>query len=625
MGSSIACAGDVNGDGFSDFLLGAEYYDNGQFNEGAVFVFHGQKGYITNHASMLESNQANAWFGTAVASAGDVNGDGYSDILVGCYTYDNGQTDEGHVFVYHGGAEGIGTNEALTLSGGVSGAMIGYSVASAGDVNSDGFDDVIVGAPEYDYNGITGGIAIVYNGSADGIDANNKVILSKTKPGSYFGSSVAAAGDVNGDGYGDIIIGARDYSDGQNKEGAAFIFPGSNSGIVAGLSQTLQKDVANAGLGTSVSGAGDINRDGFADVVIGAPNFASGQNTFGAIYIYYGSSNNGAQNPTMIQGYSVNSGFGSDVSSAGDINGDGFSDVIAGAYAESLGEVQEGAAYIFQGANGGINSAGKVLQSNQPNAWFGASVASAGDVNADGFGDIVVGAPYYDKNEFNEGVAFVYYGNSSGVISANPAPAILEINMLGAQFGSSVQSAGDVNGDGYSDIVIGAKYASNGQTEEGKIAVFHGSPIGIKPTASFSIESDQNNANLGFAVSGAGDVNGDGYSDIIIGTPHANAGAGNNVGSAMVFYGNNGKGLQNNVRLFNTNFTPINYAQFSEPNFISGLFTKSFVGKNKGKLVWETMGAEFRFRKSETIRSPQVIFSQEYLPISPIWLLEVVF
>jgi hypothetical protein len=95
MGSSIACAGDVNGDGYSDILLGAEYHDNGQFNEGAVFVYQGSKdGIIGDPASMLESNQGDGWFGTAVSSAGDVNGDGYSDILIGCYTFDNGQKDE---------------------------------------------------------------------------------------------------------------------------------------------------------------------------------------------------------------------------------------------------------------------------------------------------------------------------------------------------------------------------------------------------------------------------------------------------------------------------------------------------------------------------------------------------
>src|SRR5690606_1839365 len=104
-GSSIACAGHINGDGYSDIPMGAQHYDNGQFNEGAVFVYHGSKDGILNGTlpvSILESNQIDGWFGTAVASAGDVNGDGYSDILVGCYTFDNGQKDEGHVFLYHG-------------------------------------------------------------------------------------------------------------------------------------------------------------------------------------------------------------------------------------------------------------------------------------------------------------------------------------------------------------------------------------------------------------------------------------------------------------------------------------------------------------------------------------------
>ncbi|MDR6808333.1 hypothetical protein J2Y45_005317 [Dyadobacter sp. BE34] len=598
LGSSIACAGDVNGDGYSDILLGAQYYDNGQFNEGAVFVCHGSKnGIVGPPASTLESNQADGWFGTAVASAGDVNGDGYSDILIGCYTFDNGQKDEGHVFLYHGGAEGVGTNELTTLSlGSIYGALAGSSVASAGDVNSDGFDDIIMGAPDYDYMGQSGGVALVYYGSLTGINTGNYLILSKNQPGSHFGTSVAGAGDIDGDGYGDIIIGARDYTEGNSKEGIAVIYKGSNSGINPNTSQTLQKDVANAGFGASVSGAGDINRDGFADVIIGSPNFAVGQNIYGAAYIYYGSQNNGATNPVTIQGYDASSSFGNDVSSAGDVNGDGYADVIVGAYSATLGEVQEGAAYIFLGTSGGINTAGKVLQKNQANAWFGTSVASAGDVNADGFGDVIVGAMYYDKNELNEGVAFVYYGNSTGNIDSNPGPSILEANVANARFGSAVQSAGDVNGDGYGDVIIGAKYLSNGNTEEGKAFVFHGSPSGVKPTASFSIEGEQNDIELGTSVAGAGDVNGDGYSDVLVGMPHFNDG-----GGMHVLYGNNGKGLKNNVRLFNTDLSsPLNYNQFNQPNFVGSLFAKSFIGKNKGKLVWETMGPGVPFSKIGT-------------------------
>lgn len=606
IGSSVACAGDVNGDGYADIMLGAQYYDNGQNNEGAVFIYHGSaNGVSATPVSTLESNQNEGWFGTAVASAGDVNGDGYSDILVGCYTFDNGQVDEGHVFLYHGGAEGVGTNNSLSLPGSDPGSLMGMSVANAGDVNGDGFDEVIVGAPQYDLNGTTGGIAILYYGSINGITLANNLILSKNMVGSYFGGSVAGLGDVDGNGYDDIIVGAQLYSNGQNQEGVAFIYYGSNGGINAAAGQLIEKNNASANFGASVSAAGDVNRDGFADVVIGAPQFLNG---LGAIYIYHGSAN-GLVNPTTIQGYNANSGFGYAVSTGGDINGDGYSDVLAGAATSNLGELDEGAFYIFYGTSGGINSAGKVLQSNHTGANLGASVSSAGDVNGDGFGDIVVGAPYFDKGQPDEGIAVIYYGSGAGINEVAPVYSLLEVNAANASFGSSVKSAGDVNGDGYGDVIIGAPHFENGQVNEGSIFVFHGSPTGIKPTPSFNIESENANSQLGLSVSDAGDVNGDGYSDVVAGAPLA-AGT----GTGIVLYGNNGKGLRNNVRLYNSDqVNPISYNQFNQPTFAAGLFTRSFIGKNKGKLVWETKGPGTPFSQIGTY---PITTSNQYTGIS---------
>ncbi|WP_353717491.1 FG-GAP-like repeat-containing protein [Dyadobacter sp. 676] len=598
MGSSIACAGDVNGDGYSDILIGAQYYDNGQFNEGSVFVYHGSKdGIVGSPVSTLESNQADGWFGTAVASAGDVNGDGYSDILIGCYTFDNGQKDEGHVFVYHGGAEGIGTNGAYNMVGTDGGSKMGYSVASAGDVNGDGFDDVIVGSPEYDYNGVAGGIAIVYYGASNGLDANNKLILSKNQGGSYFGGSVAGAGDVNGDGYGDVIVGASEYDNNEADEGVAFVYYGSNTGINAGTSILLENNFAYSDFGSAVSGAGDINRDGYADIIIGDEDYyTAGQSYEGAIFIYYGSAA-GPSNPAIIESNIGFASLGGSVSSAGDVNGDGYGDIIAGAAYYG----GKGAAYIFHGSAQGIGSSPKIIQGDQDDALFGLSVSGAGDINGDGYSDIVVGAPRYDKNEQGEGIAFVYYGTNSGI--SDVSPTILEQNIVSGGLGFTVHTAGDVNGDGYSDIILGAGDfgGANASTIKGKAFLYHGSPTGIKPTASFSTEGNHDGANLGYSVSGAGDVNGDGYSDIIIGAPHANVGLVTDGGNASIFYGNNGKGLRNNIRLYNDNFvSPISQSQFAKSNFGLGLFAKSFIGKNKGRLVWETVSNGTPFSKSGT-------------------------
>lgn len=599
MGSSIACAGDVNGDGYSDIVLGAEFYDNGQFNEGGVFVYHGSKdGIVGDPVATMESNQADGYFGTAIASAGDVNGDGYSDILVGCYTFDNGQKDEGHVFVYHGGADGIGTKDGISVTNNKTAALMGFSVAGAGDVNGDGYGDVIVGAPYYDNGESAEGVAFVYNGSVDGLVTNTYALLQKNQANSYFGGSVAGAGDVNGDGYDDVIVGAKEFTNGESAEGLVFFYQGSSLGIDQNAVPTmLQVNKASADFGFSVAGAGDINRDGYADIIIGAPTYSS----IGNVFVCYGGPN-GPAGTTQIDGWQSNSHYGEAVSSAGDVNGDGYSDIIIGGWGLAYGEQGEGAAYIHHGSSLGINVIhSKRIESNQIDANFGISVASAGDVNGDGFSDLIVGARNFDNGESNEGVAIVYYGTLGGINDSSPAPATLEANVASAYFGSSVNSAGDVNGDGYSDVIVGAPNFTNGQTNEGSAFIFHGSPNGVKTTISFSNEGNVLNSFMGKSVSGAGDINGDGYSDILVGAIGYDNGQALDAGAAFVYYGNNCKGLRNNIRLYNDDLiTPISKNQFAKSNFGLGLFAKSFIGVNKGKLVWETVANGNAFSKVGT-------------------------
>ncbi|MBL0358637.1 MAG: FG-GAP repeat protein [Chitinophagaceae bacterium] len=174
-------------------------------------------------AAVLESNQAAANMGCAVASAGDVNGDGYSDVLVGAYLYDNGQTDEGRVFIYHGSSAGISATPAVTLESNQANSKFGYSVATAGDVNGDGYSDIIVGAYFYDNGQTDEGAAFVYRGSATGINSTVFTTLESNQASASFGISVACAGDVNGDGFSDVIVGANGYDNGQINEGAAFV------------------------------------------------------------------------------------------------------------------------------------------------------------------------------------------------------------------------------------------------------------------------------------------------------------------------------------------------------------------------------------------------------------------
>jgi hypothetical protein len=168
----VATAGDVNGDGYSDVIVGAYSYDNGQLDEGRAFVYHGSvEGLSMAAAWTAESDQIDVEFGNSVASAGDVNGDGFSDVIVGAHFYNNGQSNEGWAYAYPGSAAGLSTTAAWTAESDQGGARFGWSVAAAGDVNGDGFSDVIVGAHEYDNGLIDVGRAFVYYGNErDGLD-----------------------------------------------------------------------------------------------------------------------------------------------------------------------------------------------------------------------------------------------------------------------------------------------------------------------------------------------------------------------------------------------------------------------------------------------------------------------
>jgi hypothetical protein len=471
---------------------------------------------LTNPSWSAEGNQAAAQFATSVATAGDVNADGYSDVLVGAPLFDNGQADEGMAFLYLGSASGLATTPAWSAEQNQLGAWFGTSVAGAGDVNGDGYFDAIISASSFFGGQSKEGKAFVYHGSAAGLGASAAWSVEGNQLLAFLGNSVAYAGDVNGDGYADVIVGAEGYDAGQADEGRAFVHLGSAAGLAASPVWTNEGNLASANYGGSVSTAGDVNGDGYADIVVGAQD-SSGA-TGGAAYVYHGA----AAGPATAPNWSVSVAqagalYGASVSTAGDVNGDGYADVIVGAPLYDAGQTDEGAAFAYLGASSGLSSsAGWSGEGQQVGANYGDAVATAGDVNGDGYADVIVGVSAFDGGQADEGLALVYHGSSSGLVSA-PAWSS-EGNQAGARLGSAVATAGDVDGNGVSEVIVGARLYDGGQTDEGAAFVHLGYSSMPTSTAAWVVEGDQANANFGAVAEGIGDVNGDGYSDVLVST-----------------------------------------------------------------------------------------------------------
>jgi hypothetical protein len=535
FGYSVGTAGDVNGDGYSDVIVGAPKYDADWLDEGRGFVYHGSStGLSASPAWTARSDKASAWYAQSVGTAGDVNGDGYSDVIVGAPHFSSGYAEAGKAYVYHGSSTGLDGSASWTIGGTSTLALLGHSVGTAGDVNGDGCADVVIGVPQYG-----GGRVYMCQGSSAGLSFETSV-LDSYQSHARFGICVATAGDYNGDGYSDVIVGADWYDNGDTAEGRAYVYRGGAGGLRTVLAGEGNQDSAH--FGVYVGTAGDVNGDGYSDVIVGAPSYDNGETDEGRAFVYHGTSTGLSGTAAWTaESDQASANFGISVGTAGDVNGDGYSDVIVGAYYYDDGQSNEGRAYVFHGASAGLSGAPAwTAESNQAEAHFGRSVGAAGDVNGDGYSDVIVGADAYDNGQTDEGSAFVYHGSAAGLFSTPAWTA--ESDQVSSGFGTATGTAGDVNGDGYSDVVVGAYAYDGGDTDEGRAYAYHGAATGLSSTPAWTAECDQVTARFGFAVGTAGDVNNDGFSDVIVGAYLHNSYALND-GSVFVYHGSPG-GLQ---------------------------------------------------------------------------------
>ncbi len=407
-GQSVSSAGDFNGDGFDDFIIGASFADpNGVYSSGSSYIVFGKNSGFQAVLELSSLDGKNGFrldgydqFGSIVSSAGDVNGDGFDDLIIG--------TDGNSCYVIFGKSTGFGLTFDISNLNGSNGFRIngispfdgaGESVSNAGDINNDGFDDLIIGASGADLNGFASGSSYVVFGKASGFDATfdlsslngSNGFRMDGKPSDNLGTSVSNAGDINGDGFDDFIIGAyvadpvASYVVFGKASGFGVTFDLTNLDGSNGfrLDSTERYDFA----GRSVSSAGDINGDGFDDLIIGAHYaLSNGSYSAGACYVIFGKasgfkattdlSNLDISDGFSLKGVTGGGGLGWSVSDAGDVNNDGFDDMIVSDIQDASSNNNSSGTYVIFG-NSDFGSVNEIVSTPGNNILRG--TASAND------------------------------------------------------------------------------------------------------------------------------------------------------------------------------------------------------------------------------------------------------
>jgi len=471
--------------------------------------------------------------GRAVAGAGDVNNDGYDDFLVGAYTWDTVNVDDvGRAYLVYGGLNITGTHSLSTggaiftgEENGLVGWQTGLAVSAAGDVNNDGFDDILISAPSAKTNGNTGSgrVYLIYgsaslSGTYNLATFTGGVVINGVNASDLLGTALAAPGDINGDGFDDVLIGASGADNGAtNFTGASYLVYGS-----ATLPATLNLATLGAG-GVVISGSATSERSGDA------------------------------------------------VGAAGDVNGDLIPDLlIGGQFSDPPAKADAGRGWIVYGSASlpasltlnALGAQGVIINGQNAGERFGTKIEGAGDVNGDGRDDVLVSSPLADPavgTGNDAGRSYLIYGSASlpGTIEAgNIGGSIAGVVFTGIdgattnapsgdRAGIALAAGGDVNDDGYADLLIASSNGdANGDNAAGEVYLIEGGPSLPTPFALSAINARGTVLNgvtavdaAGTAVAFAGDLNADGFTDMLIGAPGGDPTGGTDAGETVVVYG----------------------------------------------------------------------------------------
>ena len=421
-GNNVAGVGDVNGDGYDDILISAIYSDGGATDNGQVYLFlGGSSGFSMD--TRLSDADASFWgeksgdnAGSRIVGVGDVNGDGFDDFLIGALRNDDGGPDAGKVYLILGRASGWAMDTSLSNA---NASFLGYgnfmylphAMAGAGDVNGDGYNDILIGVYQDNEAGYEAGQVYLIFGRTSGwtsntaLSASNASFLGEASL-DYAGSSVAGVGDVNGDGYDDIMIGAPGHDDVVAKSGQAYLVLGRSSGWTMDTSLSNSNgsfmDTQPWQMGQHLAGAGDVNGDEYDDILIG-----TGYHNTGQYYLVLGKAS-GWEMDILIGNVTEATFKGESsynwlelASGTGDVNNDGYDDLLFGASGNGERAHQAGQVYLILGRKTGwpsIGNSNASFQGEKREDFLGRGSAWAGDFNGDGYDDILVGAAGNDEN-----------------------------------------------------------------------------------------------------------------------------------------------------------------------------------------------------------------------------------
>ena len=598
-----------------------------------IGVTIGQQVTLNNGLLVTNLGNGEVQFSTVGLNSGDIATDTFT------YTVDdgNGETGSATVNVSFGviaiDLSAIPAGFGTRLFGAVDGDFSGTSVSNLGDVNGDGVDDFILGAPGDD----TAGAAIVVFGNAGGLgdnfdlstlDGTNGFRIDGIGALDSLGFAVSDAGDLNGDGINDILIGAAGAGP-QNAfgvaQGEAYVIFGTNAGFPANFDLTtldgtngfsILSRSGDVRVGVALSFAGDINDDGFDDVLVGS----QGDGEFGDLahaFVIYGSNAgfgssfdlgqlDGA-NGFVISALALRDGTGQSVTGLGDIDGDGIDDFAVGAPGAdgAFGNSSfTGEVYVIMGNAAGFGTSFDLSTLNGPNgfvinaiattAGLGTSVSNIGDVNGDGLADILISAPDADNSAglSAAGQAYVIYGSTSfaGSLDLSTLNGLNGFAVDGVNqsdlTGFNVSGIGDFNGDGVDDFIISAIQGDpNGNNAAGQTYVLFGGNFGANAVFDLTTLDGTNGFALfggdafdfsGEGVSGAGDVNGDGFADLLIGAPGANDFGNGSQGESYILYGFDPVAAGNNPPVANDDAFTID----EDSNFSGDLFVDNGSGED---------------------------------------------